>query len=70
MKCGLSLNSLNVFAPFLEKYAQRVPDASHLRQLIPIIQAQELERVKKKHFKEGAFPSYLMEQPEFARPLQ
>eukprot|EP00731_Ephydatia_muelleri_P007427 Em0003g1675a len=47
MKCGLSLNSLNVFAPFLEKYAQRVPDASHLRQLIPIIQAQELERVKK-----------------------
>ena len=47
MKCGLSLNSLNVFAPFLEKYAQRVPDASHLRQLIPIIHAQELERVKK-----------------------
>ena len=33
--------------PFLEKYAQKVPDASHLKQLIPIVQAQELERVKK-----------------------
>ena len=46
MKCGHSLNSLNIFAPFLEKYARKVPDASHLRQLIPIIHAQELARVK------------------------
>jgi hypothetical protein len=51
MKCGLSLNSLNVFVPFLEKYAQRGPDASHLRQLTPIIQAQELESTsRKEHF--------------------
>ena len=35
MKCGLSLNSLNLFALFPEKYAQRARDAS-----------QELERVK------------------------
>ena len=28
-------------------YAQRVPDTSHLKQLIPTIHAQELERVKK-----------------------
>ena len=46
MKCGHSLNSLNIFAPFLEKYARKVLDASHLWQLIPIIHAQELARVK------------------------
>ena len=46
MKCGHSLNSLNIFAPFLEKYARKVLDASHLWQLIGIIHAQELARVK------------------------
>ena len=46
LKCGFSFYSLNKFAPFLERYTFKVPDQSHMKQYIPIIEAAELNEIK------------------------
>ena len=46
MKCGFPFNSIEKFKDFLHKYTRHFPDQSHLKHIIPVIQAAELQDIK------------------------
>ena len=46
MKSGFPFNSIERFKDFLHKYTRHFPDQSHLKHIIPVIQAAELQDIK------------------------
>ena len=46
MKCGFPFNTIERFKVFLQKYTRHFPDQSHLKQIIPVLQAAEMQDIK------------------------
>lgn len=46
MKCGFPFNTIERFKDFLHKYTRHFPDQSQIKQIIPVIQAAEMEYIK------------------------
>ena len=46
MKCGFPFYAIENFKEFLLKYTRHFPDQSHLKHIIPVIQAAEMQDIK------------------------
>ena len=46
MKCGFPFNAIENVSEFLLKYTRCCPDQSHLKRIIPVIQAAEMQDIK------------------------